>query len=105
MAINDALKAAMAARRKETRPPHPDRGSEFSTMGATPERRDFQQRFERLGRVHSGTPSPNRLTPADCARENAECDARGERVVARPSVARLRALQRRLQARTPPLPR
>lgn len=74
-------------------------------MGDTPERRDFQQRFERLGRVYSGAPSPNRLTPADCARENAERDARGERVVARPSVARLRAVQRRLQASTAPTPR
>lgn len=74
-------------------------------MGNSPERRDFQQRFERLGRVHSGVLSPNRLTPDDCARENAERDARGERVIARPSVARLRALQRRLQASTSPSPR
>ena len=63
-------------------------------------RRDFQRRFERMGRVFDeGPPPPGQLTVEDCARENAEHEARGEHVVARPSPERLCDLRRRLRAR------
>ena len=52
-----------------------------------------------LGRYIPEPPHPRRLRG-----ENAERDARGERVVARTSVARLRALQCGLRASTAPTP-
>lgn len=52
-------------------------------------RRDFQRRFERMGRVFDeGPPPPGQLTVEDCAHENAEHEARGEHVIARPSPER-----------------